>query len=84
MERYDSKDIYCRMLGHAVQFQYCRKAKDMLPCRKILDCWFELLPVEEYINENFSEEEKKKIFSSPESKISTIFSLLEKAKKNKK
>ncbi len=70
------------MLGHEVDFSYCRIAKDGLPCFKVLDCWFERFPVEKFINDNYTDEEKKIIFTRPENKVSTLFDLIEKAKKN--
>lgn len=81
MNRFDSETSYCRMLGHAVPFQYCRTASEALPCRKIRDCWFEKLPVETYIEENYTPEEQKKIFAPPVPKMASLLDLIEKAKK---
>ena len=35
------------MLGHDLTFAYCRAPAKQLPCRKILDCWFETFDVGE-------------------------------------
>ena len=80
MDKHDNQDIYCRMLGHNVSFEYCRKAKESLPCSRMINCWFERLPINEYLNEHFSEEELKQAFSPPKEKIATIIELIEKAK----
>ncbi|MBU1172087.1 MAG: hypothetical protein KKD44_21230 [Proteobacteria bacterium] len=81
MKRYDEEDIYCRMLGHAVNFQYCRTTADGSPCRKIMDCWFERLPIEAYMKEHFSPDQLKILFKQPESKVTSILDLIEKARK---
>ena len=81
MNRFDSETSYCRMLGHAVPFQYCRTAAEALPCRKIRDCWFEKLPVEAYIEENYTPEEQAKIFAPPAPKMASLLDLIERAKR---
>jgi hypothetical protein len=84
MKRYDELKAYCRMLGHEIAFDYCRSCKRNLPCRKILDCWFERVDIKKYMDENFTESEQEEIFKPPQDKVSTIFDLIEKAKKNSK
>ncbi|MBF0377772.1 MAG: hypothetical protein HQK72_09850 [Desulfamplus sp.] len=79
--RFDSESGYCRMLGHDVLFSYCRIAKDGIPCFKIMDCWFERLPIDDYMKSNYSENEIDKILEKPASKITTIYDLIEQAKK---
>lgn len=69
------------MLGHAVNFSYCRKTAEGVPCRKIMDCWFETLPIKDYMEEHFTEEELKTIFKPPESKMTSLLELIEQAKK---
>lgn len=81
MNRYDDQRGYCRMLGHAVNFFYCRTTAHGVPCRKIMDCWFETLPIEEYMKEHFTEEQLKNIFKPPESKMTSLLDLIEQAKK---
>lgn len=83
MKRFDSKSGYCRMLGHEVPFSYCRKAQDGLPCFKTLDCWFDKIAVQEYMNNHYSMEEQDKIFKKPAPKVTTLVDLIEKAKARK-
>ncbi len=71
---------YCRMLGHHIPFKYCRTANNGIPCAKILDCNFERIPIREFIESHYSDEEKEKIFSPAKQKIATIYELIEKAK----
>ncbi|MCP3923098.1 MAG: hypothetical protein GY714_10985 [Desulfobacterales bacterium] len=84
MKRYDKLKSYCRMLGHEIPFEYCRSNNNNLPCRKILDCWFERFDIKSYLSENFSDSEKEQIFKPQPDKVSTIFDLIEKAKNRTK
>ena len=81
LEQYDSEEIYCRKLGHHLAFKYCRTEREGLSCSKILDCWFEKLPIENFIKENYSEAEIAAITASPRPKVATLFDLIEQAKK---
>lgn len=68
------------MLGHSVSFLYCRLTAQNTPCRKIKDCWFETLPIDEYITAHFSMEEQQRIFKDPEPKITSLLDLIAQAK----
>jgi len=76
---YDKKEGYCKILGHFLTFAYCRTTNKSLPCSKVLDCWFQQFPIEKYISENYSEEEHKKIFEPPKSKVLSLTEILEQA-----
>lgn len=84
MDKYDDETTYCRMLGHAIPFKYCRLTAEGVPCRKIMDCWFEKFPVETYMKEHFSDDELKHLLTPPNSKVSSLLDLIEKAKQRKK
>ena len=71
-ETYDHLEVYCRKLGHTLPFKYCRIENNGLPCSKIMDCWFERLPIQEYIQDNYSREEITRIFSVSKSKMDYI------------
>ncbi|MBC8318855.1 MAG: hypothetical protein H8E41_13200 [Desulfobulbaceae bacterium] len=81
IDTHDTRENYCRMLGHVLSFQYCRTMKEGLPCGRILDCWFEVMPIQEFIEENYSTEEKIKIFEPPKQRMLSLLELIEKAKK---
>ena len=81
IEKYDSLEIRCRLLGHQVPFKYCRSSNRDLPCHKIMDCWWERVEVETYLRENFTPEElNRSIFVNPTSKIASLVELIEQAK----
>ncbi|MCB2181533.1 MAG: hypothetical protein KQH63_05880 [Desulfobulbaceae bacterium] len=82
-KKYDKREGYCRMLGHFLPFHYCRTMKEGLPCGKILDCWFEMIPIQQFIAENYSKEEQHSIFEPPKSRIDTIVEIVGKVEKDK-
>jgi hypothetical protein len=47
-----------------------------------MDCWFRRIPVQDFIKNNYSEEEIKQIFSQPDSKMESLMNMIEKIKKN--
>ncbi len=79
--KFDSEVVYCRMLGHEVAFSYCRISREGIPCFKIMDCWFERIPVADYMKANYPEEEIEKITEKPAGKITTLYDLIEQAKR---
>jgi hypothetical protein len=81
IDEHDAKENYCRRLGHKVPFVYCRQENMGLPCAKMADCWFELLPIENFIFENYSPEERSKILAPPKSKINSLLDIIDKIKK---
>ncbi|MEJ2306603.1 MAG: hypothetical protein P8Y30_03495 [candidate division WOR-3 bacterium] len=81
MDRYDKERIYCRKLGHWITFEYCRQENNSLPCHKIMDCWFEKLPIEEFLKENYTDEDISYIFKPSKQKITSLIELIEQAKK---
>jgi len=83
-DKYDKQEGYCKMLGHFLTFDYCRGMNKGLPCSKVLDCWFQNFPIQEYINKNYSSQEQAKIFEKPKSKILTLTEILEQAQQRLK
>ena len=80
---FDEKETYCRKLGHFIQFNYCRTEKQAqkLPCPKILDCWFEKIPIQDFIHQYYTKKDIAYIFQTSKPKITSILELIEKAKK---
>jgi hypothetical protein len=83
MNQYDKERIYCRRLGHWLTFNYCRQENSGLPCRKIVDCWFEKIQIREFLEENYEEKEISYISETPKQKLTSIIELIEQAKKHK-
>ena len=84
IEQNDSRNSYCRMLGHSVPFQYCRTVRQGIPCSRILDCWFEVLPIQEFIDKHYTAEQKQRILSPQKSKIETIADIVSRIEQRNK
>ena len=76
---YDNLEIRCPILGHEIKFQYCRSANLGLPCKKILDCWFQRFPVEDFLNNHFPKEKLKSIFEPQKPKLVSLVELINQA-----
>ena len=73
--------IRCPRLGHQIGFSYCRRENMGKPCFKILDCWFQHFPVEDFLRRELSPEEWAEIIDRPaKSKVSSLIELIEQAK----
>ena len=83
-DQYDKQEGYCKILGHFLTFDYCRTVNKGLPCNKVLDCWFQHFPVQEFICKSYSKEDQKKIFEAPKSKIVSLAEILEQAQQRLK
>ncbi|MEW6517242.1 MAG: hypothetical protein AB1439_10110 [candidate division FCPU426 bacterium] len=81
-EAHDSLTAYCRLLGHTVAFSYCRSQGLSQLCRQILNCWFERLPIEEYIRAEFGEAELARLTRPSPPKMLTLIELIEQARRS--
>ncbi|MCK4765738.1 MAG: hypothetical protein KAW12_26300 [Candidatus Aminicenantes bacterium] len=82
IEEHDSKEIYCRILGHHLGFKYCRSAANGLPCRKLPDCWFEVFPVQAFMEKHFSKEEIDSVLAPPKPKLSSLLEAIKRAQES--
>ena len=80
IEQYDDKRCYCRKLGHFVPFVYCRQVGEGLPCSRVHDCWFEAIPVREFVRQNYTDQEIEKVLTPSQPKISTILDIVNRVK----
>jgi len=67
------------MLGHDLTFAYCRAPGRDLPCRKILDCWWETFDVRAFLAEHFSDEQIAEILAPRQDKVLSLIDLIRQA-----
>ena len=79
-EQYDSEEIYCRKLGHHLTFKYCRMEREGFPCSRVFECWFEKIPIEEFILKNYSKSEIDLIMAPPSQKLAALTELVARIK----
>ncbi len=85
MEKYEDLEIRCPRLGGQVTFAYCLQERGDLPCPRSITCWQAYFPVETCLREKLTTEKWDRCFNQPpKDKISTIFEIVEAAKKRKK
>lgn len=78
---YDTRTRRCPMLGNEVPFNYCRQPASPLPCRRVLDCWWEIFDVLTFAEKHFSQEALRHVQSAPQPKAETLLGLIEETKK---
>jgi len=67
------------MLGHDVEFGYCRHPAKELPCRKIFDCWWQVFDVESFVQTYYTSEQIDAILAPPADKAATLVDLIRRA-----
>jgi hypothetical protein len=80
--QFDTRQGYCRKLGHYLTFKYCREENNTMPCPKIRDCWFHDMDVDLFIANNFKKEEIKYLVQPVKPKITSILDCIRQAKEN--
>jgi hypothetical protein len=81
---HDHQKRYCPMLGHDLTFAYCRAPGNAVPCRKIIDCWWEVFDVESFVKEHFGDTILQTISQPAADKMVTLFDLIQQAKQAQK
>jgi hypothetical protein len=81
IQKYDRQEIYCRKLGHHLQFKYCREEQHQLPCAAIKKCWQSRIPVDKFLANSFSPHEIAYLDEPQISKIGTILDIIQKVQK---
>ena len=82
INQFDTLLQRCPMLGHEVNFSYCREPGQEVPCRKIFDCWFEKMDIQSFVAKHYSDEIQRAILQPPKQKMHSLFEIIEEARKN--
>lgn len=78
---FDSLTMRCPRLGGTVNFKYCLKVNDQLPCPRSLICWEAPFPVERYMKKVLSDEEWRIVFEQPsKSRVDVLINAADKAR----
>ena len=76
---HDQRKRRCPMLGHELTFDYCRAPARDLPCRKILDCWWEAFDVQAFLDEHFTAEQQGEALAPRTDKVASLLDLIQQA-----
>jgi hypothetical protein len=72
--------FWCPILGQPINFGYCRKVAEGLPCSRVLTCYESHFDVAGFLAQNYSEEERRVFLAPPPGKIERIKDALERSK----
>ncbi len=81
-QEFDTRQGYCRKLGHHLSFKYCREEHNSLPCPKIRDCWYSGIDIDQFLQQNYQQGEIDHLQNVPQPKIGTIIELIRQAQNN--
>ena len=81
ISQHDRRERRCPRLGHEVPFSYCRAPGSAEPCRKILDCWWEIFEVEAFVRTHYGDEAIARIAQPLPNKVLSLVELIERARK---
>ena len=74
----------CRRLRHEINFGYCRRESGAVPCRLILNCWWERFDVRSFLAAHLTPETMGQVEtanpSAPAGKVQSLFDLVEQTK----
>ncbi len=80
MDQFDKQEIYCRKLGHHLNFSYCRKENLGAPCSGIVSCWQQSIDVARYLGNHYPDFIDNQENSVPKAKISSILDIVNQLK----
>lgn len=80
IKEHDHREKRCPLLGHKLNFSYCREPGKSIPCHKIYDCWWESFDINGFIENHYSQNTIEKIVEPPKPKYSSLLELIEQAK----
>ena len=81
IDQFDAENRYCKMLGHEVEFSYCRQTGSGVFCRKATDCWSGRFDVRAFLKWAFTEDQIQAAMKPPETKMNTLLDLIARARK---
>jgi hypothetical protein len=81
LTEHDGISRRCPMLGHEVVFSYCRLPGQEIPCGRMFDCWWEMIDIQAFIADNYSEEIQNAMTRPPKPKMLSLIELIEQARK---
>lgn len=71
------RENYCRRLGHHVPLSYCMAPGQELFCGSFRDCWYARMDVDRFLEENYTDQQRKAALQPSPPKITGIMAVLE-------
>lgn len=64
--------FYCPQLGQPLNFGYCRRAQNGLPCGRVTTCFQGRFAVEEFLEAHYTPEERQRFLAPPPSRLERL------------
>ncbi len=82
IDEQDARIRRCPMLGHELQFSYCREPGGQeTPCRKIFDCWFDRFDITAFMQANYPPETIAEIRRPKPPKMASLLEIIQRVQK---
>ena len=83
INKHDELTQRCKRLGSEITFEYCRlHAEKNKVCGSILQCWWEIFDVTDFLSKHLPEEQFKNLFQQEyKPKVTTIMEIIEQAQR---
>jgi hypothetical protein len=73
--------FWCPMLGQTMNFGYCRRCQEGLPCSRVITCFQGHFPVQEFLEAHYSPEQRAGFLAPPPSRLQRLAGALAQAEK---
>jgi len=70
---------WCPQLGQPINFAYCRRAQEGLPCGRVLICFADHFDVQGFIERHYTPQERASFLSPPKGRMQRVVEALAQA-----
>ena len=64
--------FWCPLLGQPMSFGYCRSMQNGLPCHRVLTCFEPHFNVAEFLEQNYSLEQREQFLAPAKGRMETV------------
>lgn len=73
IDRYDQvQHFWCPMLGQPLNFGYCRRMRQGLPCHRVIACYQPHFEVQAFLEQHYSAEERRRFLAPPPGRLDRV------------
>ena len=76
----DLRQKRCPILGHFVNFGYCREPGRKLPCGRILECWCDTFDIGKFAHRHFSDQTIQMVLVPRHEKVPSLVELFQRGR----
>lgn len=72
--------FWCPMLGQTINFGYCRRYAEGLPCHRVTTCYAPHFDVEEFLAEHYTPAQREAFLGQPKGRLERVLEAVDKAR----